>query len=101
MAKISAVEKNKRRARLAGRFAKKRAALKALVMDREAPIEERFEATLKLAQMPRNAAQVRVRLRCAVTGRPRGNYRKFQLCRNQLRDLANRGQLPGVVKASW
>jgi len=101
MAKISAVEKNKRRARLAGRFAKKRAALKALVMDREAPIEERFEATLKLAQMPRNAAKVRVRLRCAVTGRPRGNYRKFQLCRNQLRELANRGQLPGVVKASW
>lgn len=101
MAKTSSVEKNKRRAKLAGQFAKKRAALKAVVMDREAPIEERFEATIRLAEMPRNAAKVRVRLRCAVTGRSRGNYRKFQLCRNQLRDLANKGQLPGVVKASW
>jgi small subunit ribosomal protein S14 len=79
----------------------KRRALKALVMDRDAPIEERFEATLKLAQMPRNGAQVRVRLRCELTGRARGNYRKFKLSRNKLRDLASSGQLPGVVKASW
>ena len=70
-------------------------------MDRETPIEDRFEASLKLAQMPRNGAKIRVRLRCELTGRPRGNYRKFKLSRNQLRDLANKGQLPGVVKASW
>jgi small subunit ribosomal protein S14 len=101
MAKTSSVEKNKRREKLSAQHAKKRAALKKLVMDRDAPIEERFDATLKLAQMPRNGAKNRIRLRCEVTGRPRGNYRKFKLCRNQLRDLANKGQLPGVVKASW
>ncbi len=70
-------------------------------MDREAPIEDRFEASLKLAQMPRNGSKVRIRLRCEITGRPRGNYRKFKLSRNMLRDMANKGQLPGVVKASW
>jgi small subunit ribosomal protein S14 len=101
MAKTSSVEKNKRREKLVGQHAKKRATLKAVVMDRDAPIEDRFDATLRLAQMPRNAAKVRVRLRCEITGRARGNYRKFKLCRNQLRDLANKGQLPGVVKASW
>lgn len=101
MAKTSSVEKNNRRAALAATHAKKRAALKKVVMDREAPIEERFEATIKLAQLPRNGAKVRVRLRCEVTGRPRGNYRKFKLSRNMLRAMANSGQLPGVVKASW
>ena len=101
MAKTSSVEKNKRRTQMSQQHAAKRAALKAVVMDREAPIEDRFEATLKLAQMPRNGAKVRIRLRCELTGRPRGNYRKFKLSRNMLRDLANKGQLPGVVKASW
>ncbi len=101
MAKTSSVEKNKRREKLTAAHARKRAALKAIVMNRETPIEERFEATLKLAQMPRNGAKNRIRLRCELTGRPRGNYRKFKLSRNQLRDLANKGQLPGVVKASW
>ncbi|MCW8086440.1 30S ribosomal protein S14 [Sabulicella glaciei] len=101
MAKTSSVEKNEFRKKLAAQHAAKRAALKAVVMDREAPIEDRFEATLKLAEMPRNGARVRVRLRCELTGRPRGNYRKFKLSRNMLRDLANKGQLPGVVKASW
>ncbi|WP_424814336.1 30S ribosomal protein S14 [Roseococcus sp. YIM B11640] len=101
MAKTSSVEKNKFREKLSARHAKKRAELKSLVMDREAPIEDRFEASIKLAQMPRNGAKNRIRLRCELTGRPRGNYRKFKLCRNQLRDLANKGQLPGVVKASW
>ncbi|MBS7813215.1 30S ribosomal protein S14 [Roseococcus pinisoli] len=101
MAKTSSIEKNKHREKLVGQHARKRAALKTVVMDREAPIEDRFEASLKLAQMPRNGAKNRVRLRCEITGRPRGNYRKFKLCRNQLRDLANKGQLPGVVKASW
>jgi small subunit ribosomal protein S14 len=101
MAKTSSVEKNKRREKLTAAHARKRAALKAIVMNRETPIEDRFEATLKLAQMPRNGAKNRIRLRCELTGRPRGNYRKFKLSRNQLRDLANKGQLPGVVKASW
>ncbi|MBR0681173.1 30S ribosomal protein S14 [Roseomonas eburnea] len=101
MAKTSSVEKNKRRERLSKLHASKRAALKAVVMDRELPVEDRFEASLKLAQLPRNGAANRVRLRCEVTGRPRGNYRKFKLCRNQLRELASKGQIPGVVKASW
>jgi small subunit ribosomal protein S14 len=101
MAKTSSVQKNKRRERLAATHAPKRAALKAVVMDRTLPVEERFEASLKLAQLPRNGAQNRVRLRCEITGRPRGNYRKFKLCRNMLRELANQGQIPGVTKASW
>ncbi len=101
MAKTSQVNRNAKRERMSARDKDKRAALKAVVMDRSLPVEDRFEATLKLAQLPRNGAKIRVRLRCEVTGRPRGNYRKFKLCRNQLRDLANKGQLPGVVKASW
>lgn len=101
MAKTSSVMKNQRRAQLSKLHAPKRAALKAVVMNRELPVEDRFEATLKLAQLPRNGAQIRVRLRCELTGRPRGNYRKFKLSRNQLRDLANNGQIPGLVKASW
>ena len=101
MAKKSAVEKNNRRRRMVDRSAAKRGALKAVIMDRERPVEERFEATLKLAQLPRNGAKNRVRLRCELTGRPRGNYRKFKLSRNQLRELASNGQIPGLVKASW
>ena len=101
MAKTSAVEKNNRRAKLAATHAAKRAALKAVVMDRSLPVKERFEATLKLAQLPRNGARNRVRLRCEITGRPRGNYRKFKLSRNMLRELANTGQIPGMTKASW
>lgn len=101
MAKTSAVEKNKRRERLSKLHASKRAELKSIVMDRSRPVEERFEATLKLAQLPRNGARNRVRLRCELTGRPRGNYRKFKLSRNMLRELASSGQIPGVVKASW
>jgi len=101
MAKTSAIEKNKRRAKLSASQRSKRSELKKIVMDRELPVEDRFEATLKLAQLPRNGAQVRVRLRCALTGRSRGNYRKFQLSRNMLRELASSGQIPGVVKASW
>ena len=101
MAKTSAIEKNKRRERLSKLHTAKRAALKATVMNKELPVEDRFEATLKLAQLPRNGATNRVRLRCEITGRPRGNYRKFKLCRNQLRELASKGQIPGVVKASW
>jgi small subunit ribosomal protein S14 len=101
MAKLSKVNRNAERERLSGRDKAKRQALKDIVMDRTLPVEDRFNATLKLAQLPRNGAAVRVRLRCEVTGRPRGNYRKFKLCRVALRDLASAGQIPGMVKASW
>ena len=101
MAKTSQVNRNANRERMALRDKKKRGALKAIVMDRELPVEERFDASIKLAQLPRNGAAVRVRLRCALTGRSRGNYRKFKLCRIALRDLASAGQIPGMVKASW
>src|SRR6201992_1384512 len=101
MAKTSQVNRNAMRERMAKRDKTKRAALKAIVMDRSSRVEERFEASLKLAQLPRNGAAVRVRLRCEITGRSRGNYRKFKLCRIKLRDLASSGQIPGMVKASW
>jgi small subunit ribosomal protein S14 len=101
MAKVSQVNRNKMRERLAGRDKGKRKALKDIVMDRTLPVEDRFNASLKLAQLPRNGAKVRVRLRCEITGRSRGNYRKFKLCRIALRDLASAGQIPGMVKASW
>ena len=86
---------------MAKQFANRRATLKAVANDREASPEERFDATLKLAQLPRNSAKVRVRLRCELTGRSRGNYRKFKLCRNKLRELASQGQIPGMTKSSW
>ncbi len=101
MAKTSSVNRNTKREYMSTRDKAKRAELKAQVMDRSVPVEERFEATIKLAQLPRNGAAVRVRLRCALTGRSRGNYRKFKLSRNMLRALASSGQLPGMVKASW
>ena len=101
MAKTSSVNRNEKRERMAARDKGKRAELKARVMDRSAAVEDRFEASIKLAELPRNGAAVRIRLRCALTGRSRGNYRKFKLSRNMLRQLANTGQLPGVVKASW
>ncbi len=101
MAKTSQVNRNHKRERMAARDKSKRATLKEVVMDRTLPVEERFEASIKLAQLPRNGAAVRVRLRCALTGRSRGNYRKFKLSRNMLRALANSGQIPGMVKASW
>jgi len=101
MAKTSQVNRNVMRERLAKRDKSKRATFKAIVMDRTLPVEDRFEATIKLAQLPRNGAKVRVRLRCELTGRSRGNYRKFKLCRIALRDMASAGQIPGMTKASW
>lgn len=101
MAKTSSVNRNEKRQRMASRDKGKRAQLKSVVMDRALPVEERFDASLKLAELPRNGAAVRVRLRCALTGRSRGNYRKFKLSRNMLRALASSGQIPGMVKASW
>ncbi len=101
MAKKSAVEKNERRKRLVLRYAAKRDRLRTIARDRSLPPEERFQAYLKLAEMPRNGAAVRVRNRCKVSGRPRGNYRKFKISRIALRDLASIGQIPGMVKSSW
>lgn len=101
MAKKSAIEKNERRKRLVKRYAAKRAALLEVANDRDKPMEERFQARLKLAKLPRNSAKVRIRNRCGVTGRPRGYHRKFNMSRVSLRDLASDGLIPGVVKASW
>lgn len=101
MAKTSAIEKNNRRRKLAKRYAAKRARLKAIARDQALPIEERFAAQLKLAELPRNSAAVRIRNRCELTGRPRAFYRKFKLSRIALRELGSKGQIPGMVKASW
>ena len=101
MAKKSSTEKNARRIKFAKSIAGKRARLKAIAIDRTAPPEERFNAQLKLAQLPRNGSATRVRNRCALTGRPRGYYRKFKLSRIALRELASSGQIPGMVKSSW
>ena len=101
MAKVSSVEKNARRVRMHKKYATKRAELKKVVMNKEVSIEERFEAQLKLAALPRNSARNRQRNRCGLSGRPRGFYRKFKLSRIALRELASMGQLPGVVKSSW
>ncbi len=101
MAKTSQVNRNVKRDRMAKRDKGKRTSLKAIVMDRTLPVEDRFNASIKLAELPRNGAKVRVRLRCEITGRSRANYRKFKLCRIALRDLASAGQIPGMVKASW
>ena len=101
MAKTSAVEKNNRRRKLVAQQAGKRAQLKAIIQNRELPIEDRFKATLKLAEMPRNGSKVRIRNRCEVTGRPRAFYRKLKMSRVALRQLGNFGQIPGIVKSSW
>lgn len=101
MAKTSSIERNLKRERLAKKYAAKRALLKAQAKDESLSMEERFQAHLKLAELPRNSAPNRIRLRCGLTGRPRGNYRKFKLSRIALRDLASLGMIPGVVKSSW
>jgi small subunit ribosomal protein S14 len=101
MAKVSAVEKNNRRRKLVDQYAARRAELKAIVKDRSKPMEERFKATLKLSELPRNSSKVRVRNRCEVSGRPRGYYRKLKMSRIALRELGSLGRIPGVVKSSW
>jgi small subunit ribosomal protein S14 len=101
MAKKSVIERNKKRMRMSAQYAEKRAALKAIAKDQDASAEDRFNAWLKLAELPRNSSKTRVRLRCDVSGRGRGNYRKFRLSRIALRDLASLGQIPGMVKSSW
>lgn len=101
MAKTSAVEKNKRREMMAKRYAARRARLKAIVMDQKLPLEERFKASITLAEMPRNSAKNRIRNRCEVSGRPRAYYRKLKMSRIALRDLGSLGFIPGIVKSSW
>jgi small subunit ribosomal protein S14 len=101
MAKTSSVEKNKRRRKLVAQHADKRKRLKAIADDMSKASEERFAARLKLAEMPRNSSKTRIRNRCEITGRPRGYYRKLRMCRNQLRELASMGMIPGMTKSSW
>ncbi|MEI9900455.1 MAG: 30S ribosomal protein S14 [Hyphomicrobium sp.] len=101
MAKTSSVEKNNMRRRLSAQKAEKRKRLKAIANDLKRPAEERFAARIKLAEMPRNSSPTRIRNRCELTGRARAYYRKLRMCRNQLRDLASQGLIPGMTKSSW
>ena len=101
MAKLSSVNKNERRKRMVKKFAGQYAKLKAQAKDQSLDESERLIARLKMAEIPRNGNPTRVRNRCEMTGRPRAYYRKFRLCRIQLRDLANKGLIPGVTKSSW
>jgi small subunit ribosomal protein S14 len=101
MAKKSSIEKNNRRKRMSKAAAPKRARLKAIIADKSRPMEERFEATLKLAEMPRNSSVTRIRNRCELTGRPRAVYRKVKLSRIAMRELGSKGLIPGLVKSSW
>lgn len=101
MAKKSMIEREKKRRRLNDRFAERRADLKAIANDKSIPADERFAATLKLAELPRNSSKTRMRNRCEITGRPRGYYRKLRMSRIALRELSSRGEVPGMVKSSW
>lgn len=101
MAKTGMIEKNNRRRRLTKQKAPTRKALKTLIMDKDTSMEERFDAVMKLAKMPRNSSKVRIRNRCELSGRPRGFYRKFKLSRIAFREMASAGQIPGVIKSSW
>lgn len=101
MAKTSAIYRDKKRRKMVARFAERRAELKQAVKDESLPMEERFQASLKLAELPRNSSKVRIRNRCEVTGRPRAYYRKLKVSRIALRELGSAGLIPGLVKSSW
>jgi small subunit ribosomal protein S14 len=101
MAKMALINREEKRAKLVAKYAKKRQALFEVIGDESLTDAERFEARLKLQALPRNASPTRQRNRCQITGRPRGVFRKFGLCRLKLRELAFRGEVPGMVKASW
>jgi len=101
MAKVSAVEKNKHRQEMVKEYAGRRKKLKAIVMDQSLPLEDRFKASVRLAELPRNSSKVRVRNRCEVSGRPRAYYRKLKMSRIALRELGSFGCVPGLVKSSW
>ena len=101
MAKVSMVERERKRQRLVEKYAAKRAQLKEIANDEDQPMEERFKARLKLAKLPRNSSPTRLHNRCQLTGRPKAYYRKLKMSRIKLRDLASAGQIPGMVKSSW
>ncbi|WP_136649080.1 30S ribosomal protein S14 [Paracoccus aeridis] len=101
MAKKSMIERQKKRERMVAKFASKRAALNEIINDQDRPMEERFKATLSLAELPRNSSATRLNNRCELTGRPRAYYRKLRLSRIMLRELGSQGQIPGMVKSSW
>lgn len=101
MAKKSMIEREKKRERLVAQYAGKRAALKAIINDKDKPVEERFKASLKLAELPRNSSPTRLHNRCQLTGRPHAYYRKLKISRIALRDLGSNGEIPGMVKSSW
>lgn len=101
MAKKSMIERQKKRERMVAKYAAKRAALNEVINDQSKPMEERFKATLKLAELPRNSSATRLNNRCELTGRPRAYYRKLKLSRIMLRELGSFGQIPGMVKSSW
>ena len=101
MAKLALINREEKRRKTVAQFAKKRAALEAIIENASLSDEERFEARLKMQALPRNSSPSRLRNRCALTGRPRGVFRKFGLCRHKIRELAFNGEVPGVVKASW
>ncbi len=101
MAKLALINREEKRRKLVAQYAAKRSALEAVINNVSLSDEERFEARLKLQALPRNSSPTRLRNRCQLTGRPRGVFRKFGLCRNKVRELAFNGEIPGVVKASW
>ena len=101
MAKTSAIQRNLKRIRLAKKFLNKRMSLKKIIKNKKLPLDERFNAQLKLAKLPRNSAKVRIRNRCEITGRPHGVYRKLKISRIALRELASKGKIPGMTKSSW
>jgi|TARA_R110002050_G_scaffold118195_4_gene235485 small subunit ribosomal protein S14 len=101
MAKSSAIEKNLNKAKKVKEFASRRAQLKAKIKDSNSSVEDRFEFSIKLSELPRNSSKIRLRNRCELTGRPRGYYRKFKISRIALRELTSQGQIPGMTKSSW
>ena len=101
MAKLALINRENKRRKLVKKYAAKRAELKSIINDVKRDDAERMDARLKLQSLPRNASESRLRNRCQLTGRPRGVFRKFGLCRNMIRDIAMKGEIPGVVKASW
>ena len=101
MAKVSSIQKNLKRIRLAKKFLKKREDLKKIIKNKKLPLAERFAAQLKIAKLPRNSEKIRIRIRCEIRGRPHGVYRKLRISRIALRDLASKGKIPGMTKSSW
>ena len=101
MAKTSAIQRNLKRIKLEKRFSKKRRELKKIISNKKLPLDERFQAQLKLAKLPKNSSKIRIRNRCEISGRPHGVYRKLRISRIALRELASEGKIPGMTKSSW